>query len=380
MKLTRYMAALCLPFLALAACETDIEQVVFNPATATPATLSVEGSQQDLYTLDANNASANAFTLNWTNPDMGLSVAVTNVLQMDIDGHDFANAAILVTETERNNTSYTAVTSDLNANIQTLLAAYGMETPTTPEDALTMNFRLLSFISSSASDTLYSDVLSLRILPYEGEAIYPSISVRGDYNGWDWASCQKVYSPNDNGIYTGMIYFDGKAQNGWKFCLDEGWATNWGDTAEGAIPAESTSATLTAGGANITSYSHNSYYIKFNSSTLEMTISQAYDSWGIVGNHNGWGSGDTPMTLGQETDAAGNVQHFLTATMHMDDNNTWKIRPDEKWENDKGPGQLKYEGDVADNGDGNFIATEAGEYTIKWYFNKVEQSLVVTRN
>lgn len=378
MKLTRYMAALCVPFLALAACETDIEQVVFNPATATPATLSVEGTQQDIYTLDANNASANAFTLNWTNPDMGLSVAVTNVLQMDIDGHDFANAAVLVTETERSNTSYTAVTSDLNANIQTLLAAYGMETPTTPEDALTMNFRLLSFISSSASDTLYSDVLSLRILPYEGEAIYPSISVRGDYNGWDWASCQKVYSPNDNGIYTGMIYFDGKAQNGWKFCGAEDWSVdNWG-IGETAVTEGNN--ILAQNGGDIKVYSHNSYWFEFNNQTGELTVSQAYDSWGIVGNHNGWGSGDTPMTLGQETDAAGNVQHFLTATMHMDANNTWKIRPDEKWENDKGPGQLKYEGDVADNGDGNFIATEAGEYTIKWYFNKVEQKLVVTKN
>lgn len=378
MKLTRYMAALCVPFLALAACETDIEQVVFNPATATPATLSVEGTQQDIYTLDANNASANAFTLNWTNPDMGLSVAVTNVLQMDIDGHDFANAAVLVTETERSNTSYTAVTSDLNANIQTLLAAYGMETPTTPEDALTMNFRVISFISSSASDTLYSDVLSLRVLPYEGEAIYPSISVRGDYNGWDWASCQKVYSPNDNGIYTGMIYFNGKAQNGWKFCGAEDWSVdNWG-TGETAVTEGNN--ILAQNGGDIKVYSHNSYWFEFNNQTGELTVSQAYDSWGIVGNHNGWGSGDTPMTLGQETDAAGNVQHFLTATMHMDANNTWKIRPDEKWENDKGPGQLKYEGDVADNGDGNFIATEAGEYTIKWYFNKVEQSLVVTRN
>lgn len=378
MKLTRYMAALCVPFLALAACETDIEQVVFNPATATPATLSVEGTQQDIYTLDANNASANAFTLNWTNPDMGLSVAVTNVLQMDIDGHDFANAAVLVTETERSNTSYTAVTSDLNANIQTLLAAYGMETPTTPEDALTMNFRVISFISSSASDTLYSDVLSLRVLPYEGEAIYPSISVRGDYNGWDWASCQKVYSPNDNGIYTGMIYFNGKAQNGWKFCGAEDWSVdNWG-IGETAVTEGNN--ILAQNGGDIKVYSHNSYWFEFNNQTGELTVSQAYDSWGIVGNHNGWGSGDTPMTLGQETDAAGNVQHFLTATMHMDANNTWKIRPDEKWENDKGPGQLKYEGDVADNGDGNFIATEAGEYTIKWYFNKVEQSLVVTRN
>ena len=374
MKLTQYMAALCVPFLALTACETDIDQVVFNAETATPATLSVEGTQQDLYMLDANNASANVFTLNWTAPDMGLQVAVTNVLQMDIDGHDFANAQLLVTETERTNTSYTAVASDLNANIQTLLVAYGMETPTAPEEALTMSFRLISFISSSASDTLYSDVLNLRVLPYEGEAVYPSISVRGSYNGWNWNNCQKLYSPNDDHVYTGMIYFDGKAQDGWKFCGAEDWSVdNWGIGAEAVT--EGTNI-LTQGGGDIKVYSHNSYWMEFNNQTGELKVSQAYDSWGIVGNHNGWGSGDTKMTLAWDE----NNESYLSATLDMPTGNTWKIRPDEKWENDKGPSQLAFEGDVADNGDGNFIANEAGSYTIKWYFNKVEQKLVVTKN
>ena len=374
MKLTQYMAALCVPFLALTACETDIDQVVFNPETATPATLSVEGTQQDLYTLDASNASANVFTLNWTAPDMGLQVAVTNALQMDIDGHDFANAQQLVTETERANTSYTAVASDLNAYIQTLLAGYGMETPTAPEDALTLSFRLISFISSSSSDTLYSDVLNLRVLPYEGEAVYPSISVRGSYNGWNWGNCQKLYSPNDDHVYTGMIYFDGKAQEGWKFCGAEDWSVdNWGIGAEAVT--EGTNI-LTQGGGDIKVYSHNSYWMEFNNQTGELKVSQAYDSWGIVGNHNGWGSGDTKMTLAMDE----NNEACLTATLDMPASNTWKIRPDEKWENDKGPSQLAFEGDVADNGDGNFIANEAGSYTIKWYFNKVEQKLVVTKN
>ena len=374
MKLTKYTAALCVPFLALAACETDIDQVVFNSTTATPATLSVEGAQQDLYTLDANNASANVFTLNWTAPDMGLQVAVTNVLQMDIDGHDFANAATLVTETERTNTSYTAVASELNANIQTLLATYGLETPTAPEDALTMNFRLISFISSSASDTLYSDVLNLRVLPYEGEAVYPSISVRGDYNGWNWNNCQKLYSPNDDHVYTGMIYFDGKAQNGWKFCGAEDWSVdNWGVGAE--VVTEGTNI-LVSGGSDIKAYSHNSYWMEFNNKTGELKVSQACDSWGVVGDHNGWGSGDTQMTLAVDE----NNEAYLTATLDMPAGNTWKIRPDEKWENDKGPAQLEFEGDVADNGDGNFIANEAGNYTIKWYFNKVTPHMTVTKN
>ena len=41
MKMTKYMAALCLPLLALTACETDREMATFDSATATPATLSI---------------------------------------------------------------------------------------------------------------------------------------------------------------------------------------------------------------------------------------------------------------------------------------------------------------------------------------------------
>ena len=158
-------------------------------------------------------------------------------------------------------------------------------------------------------------------------------SIRCD---WNHGNSQFLYSANFDDNYAGMIYFNGLANvEGWKLTPAGDWNNGeWG--MDGTPEAEApTQILITSGGGNITTYSHNSYYIEFNTTTCELKVSQVYDSWGIVGNHNGWGTGDTPMTLGQETDAAGNVQHFLTATMHMDANNTWKIRPDEKWENDK---------------------------------------------
>ena len=153
MKLTRYITAFCLPFVALTACETDRDIVTFDSTTATPATLSVNGGAQNLYTLDAGNASTNVFTLDWSAPDFGVQVPVTNVLQMDFEGQGFANAQTLVTETDKNNTSYAVIASDLNANIQTLLSKYGMETPTDPANAVKVSFRITSFITSSASDS-----------------------------------------------------------------------------------------------------------------------------------------------------------------------------------------------------------------------------------
>lgn len=378
MKLTKYTAALCVSFLALAACETDIDQVVFNSTTATPATLSVEGAQQDLYTLDANNASANVFTLNWTAPDMGLQVAVTNVLQMDIDGHDFANATTLVTETERTNTSYTAVTSELNANIQTLLATYGLETPTAPEDALTMNFRLISFISSSASDTLYSDVLNLRVLPYEGEAVYPSLDVVGINNNWDFASSQKIYSPTDDGVYSAMVYFGGNTE--WKLAASSWDADkNWG----GAPEAEASSAVLTPNGSNIpaTTYAHTTYMVTFDRATATLEMSQGRDFWGIIGINGKWGDNDD-IEMTYEAANESNEGHNLTATVEVTGGDTFKIRPDHAWDGEINADNIAFEGDVAKNdGDNNLKLTAGnGTYTIKWYFNKVTPHMTVTKN
>ena len=239
-------------------------------------------------------------------------------------------------------------------------------------------FRIASAISVAA-DTIYSNVIATNITPFVGERQYPSIALRGDYNGWDFNNSQKVYSANEDNNYAGMIYFDGKAQNGWKFCGTEDWSVdNWG-VGDGAT-AEQTPIILANNGSDIKIYSHNSYYFEFNNSTGELKVTWAYDSWGIVGDHNGWGSGDTKMTLASEVDNAGVTQYFLTATMDMEAGNTWKIRPDEKWENDRGPGSVELEGDAADNGNGNFRVDAAGNYTFKWYFNKVTQRLVVTKN
>lgn len=242
MKMTKYMAALCLPLLALTACETDREMATFDSTTATPATLSINGTAQDLYTLDASNASVNVFTIDWSKPNFGLQVPVTNVLQMDIDGKNFSNAQVLTTETDVKITSYAVIASNLNANIQTLLNAYGMETPTTPEEAVTLNFRLASFITGSASDSLFSEVLNVRVLPYEGEAIYPSLDVVGIDGNWDFATSQKIYSLESNDTYSGMVYFNSLPDGGWKLAASS-WDSdkNWG----GDVEAEASTATLT---------------------------------------------------------------------------------------------------------------------------------------
>lgn len=368
MKLFNYISLLGAA-LAFAACESDLETVTYNAADAQAAVLA---ELDAAYVLDAQLSDQTALTLQWTEPELGYPAVATNYIQLDVAGNQFANHAVAASVGKGG--SYAITHNDLNNLLMGILEDRGMELT-----AADFEFRIATTISPAA-DTLYSNVVSTRITPFVGERQYPQLWVIGDYCGWNHGSSQFLYSANEDDNYAGMIYFDGKAANGWKLTPAADWNNGeWG--MSGTPAAEAASQTLvTSGGGNITTYAHNSYYLEFNTTTGELKASQAYDSWGIVGAHNNWGSGDTPMTLASETDATGATQYYLTATMDMAAGNTWKIRPDEKWENDKGPAAVELEGDAADNGDGNFRVDAAGNYTIKWYFNKVTQRLVVTKN
>lgn len=361
MKLTRYITAFCLPFVVLTACETDRDIVTFDSTTATPATLSIDGEAQNLYTLDANNASANVFTLNWSTPEFGVQVPVTNVLQMDFEGQNFSNAQTLVTETDKNNTSYAVIASDLNANIQTLLSKYGMETPTDPANAVKVSFRITSFITSSASDSLFSETLTVNVLPYEGEAIYPEVYAIGDYSGWGWDAAQSLFSfSGDEVNYEGLIDFNGKSANGFKLTGDTNWDNgNWGTDGNAEAPGtEASSVQLINDGSsgNISCYSKRFYHFSFNTSTLVLTMNHGFDQLGICGDLTGWADGnDIVMNFDTES------QRFY-ADIEITSNGGLKFRADGGWDNGYNLGGSN--GTLINDGGSSNVPVTAGNYRI----------------
>lgn len=369
MKLIKSISASIVALLLCTACESDLETTVYTPGNATPSVLA---ALNDQYVLQSQDAAQEAFTISWSLPDMGYQASIINSLEMDVKSKNFASKVVLASS--KTDVSYSITISDLNSKIMSLLKKYEMET-----EPVAIELRISSSISAAA-DTLYSNVISTTITPYEGEPEYPSIALRGDYNGWDFVKSQKVYSVDSDNKYAAMIYFDGKASNGWKFCGAENWSTdNWG-APEGMTAEQSPVTLLSGGGGDIKAYGKNSYYLEFNNATGELKVSKAYNSWGIVGDYNSWGSGgaDAVMTLATETDANNKFQYYLTATVNMAAESKWKIRPEEKWENDIAPGAV--EGEFEDAGDGNFKVSAAGSYTIKWYFNKVTPKVIVTKN
>lgn len=366
MKLFKSIATLSMALTIWSACDSDLDKVYYDDASAKPATLS---TIEPAYTLDAQNSDQTAIEFTWTKPQVNYQAAITTSLEMDVKGKAFAGAVTLAST--KNETTYAITTADLNAALLKVLEKYELDF-----GALDIEFRMASSISKAATP-LYSNVASTHITPFAGEKEYPQIWIVGDYCGWNHENSQFLFSANEDDSYAGMIYFDGKSANGWKLCPEANWDAEW--AADGTPAAEAPTLTLvTSGGGNMTNYAHNSYYLEFDKSTAILKVSQGYDSWGVVGEHNNWGaSADKVMTLESET-KFGKRQYYLTATLDLQANKGWKIRPDSKWENDKGPSQLKYDG-VQEEG-GNFVVAEDGNYTLKWYFNKVEQTLEVIKN
>lgn len=346
MKVTKYIVALGVSLLGLTACESDLEKVTFDPDNTTASALLIDGEPQELYTLEPGNSAADAFTVKWTQPDMGYQASVTNVLQMDLQGKKFANAQTLDASADK--VSYTAIAGELNKKIQTLLGKYEMET-----QQVGIELRIASVIALSA-DTIFSSVLTLNVLPYSGEAEYPVVYIIGDYSSWKWDKAQTLFSFSGDANYSGIIDFGASKGKGFKVTGDKSWkAGNWGidKSAEAPMPEASSIILINDGGSgNISCYSQRFYRFYFNTETMKLEKKLAFDVLGIVGDAVGGWSDDIEMNFDTKK------QRFyadveLTA-------GSIKFRADGKWDTSFGS---KTEGLL--NSSGNIKVT-AGKYRI----------------
>ncbi len=363
-SIKRYISVLSVALL-FGGCVSDLEQVTYDPANATAAVIE---SLSDSYVLSVDSSDQVAVTFKWAEADFGYSASVTNNLQIDLSGGDFSQATTIASLGLAG--EYSITHAELNSAVTKLVESYGEELAEQPYD---VDIRLSSSISSSV-DPLISDVVSTTITPYTGSRIYPSIAVRGDYsdNGWDFDASQKLYSVNDDGIYSGMVFFNGRAANGWKLCEDSGWSNNWGTA--GGEASEATSWVMTHNGGNIELYSMNSYYFTFNYSTLEFTMSKPHSSWGIVGSPNEWG--DTGVADHDMEMVMVGSTFYMKAVVEFEAGDEWKIRPDNSWGDDLGCSAVAVDATFTTDY-GNFRIPDAGTYTIRWYFNSVEQTVEV---
>lgn len=372
--------AIFLSLLMLSACNSDLERVYFDEEQSSPATLAALDEQ---IVLDVEQGNKPAFVLSWEAPKVNYDAAITTNVEMDLGGKKFANPTILTSLKGAN--SFEVLTADFNAILVKIISDNEMEF-----GPLNLEFRLVSSISESIAP-LISNVVSCTITPFLGEKVYPQTWVVGDYCGWSHDNAQLLYSKEDDGIYEAMVYFNKKAANGWKLTAGANWTDgDWGGSAEDA-PEESPLNLVKGSWTNIQCYSYNSYEVKFDKNNEILTMGKGRDEWALVGDFNGWGTTpDTPLTYGTETDIAGKVQHYLTVTADFVANSQFAFRADSDWGSlwNTTKNSLKYDdkylGKYYSEGDGkyydNFVVKESGNYTLIWYFNKVEQKLIAIKN
>lgn len=278
MKILKYFSVIVLSMF-FSACESNLEKVVFDHNVATPVSIKEIAPS---YILDALKAEETVLTLSWTNPNMNLSngsyVAVTNNIQMDIAGKDFANSTTLAATTGTTNT-LNITNSELNNQILSLLNTYNMEL-----QSIDVEIRIASTISE-ASVPVLSNVIKTNITPYSADIQYPEIYVIGDYSGWGWDNAQSLFSFKGDVNYEGLIDFNGKSANGFKITGETNWDNgNYGTS--GAVDSEASEITLINDGTsgNISCYSKRFYHFSFSKETLILKKNYGFDVLSIVGN------------------------------------------------------------------------------------------------
>ncbi|RMG78973.1 MAG: SusF/SusE family outer membrane protein [Bacteroidetes bacterium] len=335
--------------LFLGSCEDVALDPVVNPTTAPTLTSPSAGS---VFTLDESQSGASVATFEWTAADFGYSAGITYTLELDLAGNDFADA---VTIGVTNRTAF----SDLTVGkLNNILLAKGL--PFGFENEL--EIRVCASVSDLV-ETLCSELVPIKINPYQAEVVYPFLTIPGSYQNWDPAdTTHAIYSRKSDGVYEGFIYF-GIDDALFKFAQGLSWDTNWGDIEpDGVLDAGGIGNDIPIpDGAGM-------YFIRCDLNTLTYTVTKT--DWGVVGDATpgGWDT-DTDLTWDD-------ARQVLTLTTDLSVGEI-KFRANDAWDfnfgDDFNNGTLEPDG-------ANIPVTEAGNYTIDLYLTVPDYYYTMTKN
>ena len=345
-KLTLFIAVLGV---LLVSCKRDIIEPVISSSPATPA-------QADLsltVAFTVNNADS-LITFSWSAADFGFSSSTTYTVQLSPTSDFSSNVATLFT-TQKLNGTYKV------GDVNTLLLAwnYAIGTP------VTVYYRVATTVSPSVA-TLYSNIRSKSLTPYDAVINYPMIYVPGAYQGWSPGATNGIlYSYGFNSQYSGIVRIkDGtNAASDFKIAPAPNWNNSWGGTLtktgnnySGALDPSGGNFTVTAG----------VYAITVDVNALTITLTKT-DDWGIIGGAvppYDWSSDVKMFYNGQRK------MWEITADFHAGD---FKFRANDAWDLNYGGA-----GGTLTAGGANITLSAAGNYTIR--FDPVKLTYTVKLN
>ena len=346
--LTKFLVIGSASLLMLASCKKEGTKVMSNGGK--PGDLTANQT-----TLPLNKAMVNDTTkvivFNFTKANFGYSAAVTNILQIDANGDNWANPTSFTlpagTFTEGFNTF------DFNNLVLKLNLTAGV--------AAQVNVRIEHSLGVNVP-AVYSNTLALTVTPFN---LTSWVYLPGAYEGWSFPgkNADSLISVTGNGIYTGIVNFP-TASSEFLIVPAQSWSNKWATTDAGTNdPSTVTYSTeyVTGGGNNFVSPKTAGYYLlTFNSNNNTLKIEPA-DFYSIIGSAppgTAW-QNDFPMKY--LNDGSGNwIANNVPMTV-----GEYKFRQNNQWTNSWGPTATP--GTATDNGpigDGNLQLTVAGNYNL----------------
>lgn len=270
--------------------------------------------------------SANPFIVNWLEAAYSISGGAivptpTYSLQMAFADSNFVGAKELYNTKDL---SFETIVYSFNNS----LILFGIPGDSTAN----IELRIVSGIADASYTNDTSEVISLAVTPFPPPvpppAETPRLWVPGDYQGWNPAEAPNVWSPDDNGIYTGYVYYPEGGTYEFKFTSAPDWDhTNFGNGGDFVLDTD-------PGAGNLAVPDFGGYVLTCD--TIALTWAYEVQNWGVIG--SGILNGDWTEDVDLEYDMD---NHVLTVTIDVTESQDtgelrFKFRANDGWDTNLG--------------------------------------------
>jgi hypothetical protein len=345
--LTKFLALSSVALLMLSACKKDGNLVTSNGGKAGALTASTTTPVLDKTKLTDPTA---VITFSFTQASYGFTAAVTNTLQIDAAGDNWAKPTSVTMGTKVYTQGYS--TGDFNALLLKLNLPAGV--------ASQVNVRIVHTISATVAP-VYSNVLSLTVTPFN---LTSYLWITGSFSGWGNPgtppTIDSLVSVTGNGVYTGIINFTAGNRDFLILPKKGDWSHKYATND----PKNTTSSTVTYDAPN-NLYAPSTagwYWITFNLNTGSISFLPA-NYYSIIGDAAlGWGT-DVPMKFVND----GN--NNWVATLSLASTGSFKVRQNNDWTYSWGIPKPGSEGDgvaatLNDTSNNNISVSATGTHTV----------------
>lgn len=312
--------------LMISACKKDETQAVLDVKSATALKVSV--TNLDLITVEPEKI---AVTFDFTKIDFGFNAAPSTILQIAVEGTNFATLKEVILEPKMLSKNFKTV--DFNA----LMLSLGLPVSVDSKIQVRVKTQLNDKVGLS-----YSNIINMTVKPF---VLSSFLFVPGAYQGWNPSNAESLISPISDGIYTGVINFT-PGNLMFKIVTKRSWGPP--EYGKGA-----TDGTIAVGGSDIAAPKTGWQKLTVNT-TLNTLVFEDY-SFAIIGSATpgGWAN-DTDMAYDNATQT-----WSITLALTVGE---FKFRVNNDW-----PGAYGGKDGVLNQlNDNNIKLTEAGTYKVSF--------------